>query len=546
MKVKESKIKPKNNISFATKAYRYQNEGISFIFNKLSNEYNLYINEINRYINNDHIKSIEKSEKLSLLNIELTNSSFNDIILNSKLDNENEKIKSIIQDYYLYFITNNRSLKIKEIDLDNYCKILEIICNLQFGFNNNNKNKFTKNDLLELIIWTNDFNSELYEFLFCIEYFHSGKYFKKKNIFKEISQKKDIDIDLEVDEIKDELIGIKKGMEIILNAFNDMCIEFHDFNVIKNVIEIIPTMYHINQKYKLNCKELYFLLEIKYVLKITELLKNEENEKKIENIFTKFLRGLNSCKYLYKKNDINEDKTKYNDLLFVFMQHIGKTENDKYRYLIKILLQEYKKRYKNNKILDLLLNILKENESLLKNSQLLLHEILSQYFNGTEIDLDKISDYKTKDHFLILISSFHNSVFMEQILLEVFESKFNAHFMSYTNEINNTIKYENLTDEKVNEILKGKNLETFKKCIELLEDQNIKMSNERFLPNIVYSAYIKCYLYQFISYIFYKSEINLDLKDVENALTAGNESDFKTKERKVFEIFSFRYIITIP
>ena len=112
------------------------------------------------------------------------------------------------------------------------------------------------------------------------------------------------------------------------------------------------------------------------------------------------MRGLNSCKYLYKKNDINEDKTKYNDLLFVFMQHIGKTENDKYRYLIKILLQEYKKRYKNNKILDLLLNILKENESLLKNSQLLLHEILSQYFNGTEIDLDTI------DYFLLCLSFF--------------------------------------------------------------------------------------------------------------------------------------------
>ena len=82
------------------------------------------------------------------------------------------------------------------------------------------------------------------------------------------------------------------------------------------------------------------------------------------------------------------------------MQHIGKTENDKYRYLIKILLQEYKKRYKNNKILDLLLNILKENESLLKNSQLLLHEILSQYFNGTEIDLDTI------DYFLLCLSFF--------------------------------------------------------------------------------------------------------------------------------------------
>ena len=58
--------------------------------------------------------------------------------------------------------------------------------------------------------------------------------------------------------------------------------------------------------------------------------------------------------------------------------------------------------------------------------------------------------------------------------------------MSYTNEINKTINYENISDEKANEILKGKNLELFKKCIDLLEDQNIRFSNEIFLPNIVY------------------------------------------------------------
>ena len=77
----------------------------------------------------------------------------------------------------------------------------------------------------------------------------------------------------------------------------------------------------------------------------------------------------------------------------------------------------------------------------MKTSQLLFHEIISQYFDGTEIDLDKISDYNTTDHFLILISSFSNNEYIEQILLEVLESKFNAHFMSYTNEINNIIKY---------------------------------------------------------------------------------------------------------
>ena len=180
---------------------------------------------------------------------------------------------------------------------------------------------------------------------------------------------------------------------------------------------------------------------------------------------------------------------------------------------------------------------------LMKTSQLLLHEILSQYFEGTEINLDKISDYNTTDHFLVLISSFSNNEYIEQILLEVLESKFNAHFMSYTNEINNTIKYENLSDKKVEEILKGKNLDIFKKCIDLLEDPNIRYSNQRFFPNLVYCAFIKSYLYQFISYIFYKSEIKLDLNDITKSLTEGNNDEFKSKERKVFEIYSFRILL---
>ena len=179
----------------------------------------------------------------------------------------------------------------------------------------------------------------------------------------------------------------------------------------------------------------------------------------------------------------------------------------------------------------------------MKTSQLLFHEILSQYFDGTEITLDKISDYSTNDHFLKLIGSFSNNEYIEQILLEVFESKFNAHFMSYTNEINKTINYENISDEKANEILKGKNLELFKKCIDLLEDQNIRFSNERFLPNIVYCAYIKSYLYQFISYVYKKSENLIDLSDVTKSLTDGNDNEFKTKERKVMEIYSFRILL---
>ena len=260
------------------------------------------------------------------------------------------------------------------------------------------------------------------------------KIFRKKNIFKEIIKKNDDNINIILDDIKDELIGIKKGIEIILSVFNDLCLEFKEFSIVNNIIEIIPTIYQINEKYKLECKELYFLFQIKYVFKLANLVDKDD-----KNILSKFLRGLSRYRYSYQEDEANIND--YNDLISMFKYHLNKNENEKGRCIIKILIYEYKKRIKYDQILDILLNILKENEILMKTSQLLFHEIISQYFDGTEIDLDKISDYNTTDHFLILISSFSNNEYIEQILLEVLESKFNAHCMSYTNEINNIIKY---------------------------------------------------------------------------------------------------------
>ena len=174
--------------------------------------------------------------------------------------------------------------------------------------------------------------------MFCIEYFHLGKYFDKKNIFQEILNKKNENIDIIEDDIKDELIGIKKGIEIILSVFNDLCLEFKESSIVKNVIEIIPTMYHINEKYKLNCKELYFLFQIKYAFQLANLVNKDD-----KNIFSKFLRGLSKYRYLYKeaKDNINDMNT-YNDLIIMFKYHLNKNENEKCRCIIKILIQEYK------------------------------------------------------------------------------------------------------------------------------------------------------------------------------------------------------------
>jgi hypothetical protein len=77
----------------------------------------------------------------------------------------------------------------------------------------------------------------------------------------------------------------------------------------------------------------------------------------------------------------------------------------------------------------------------------------------------------------------------------------------------------------------------------MLEDKNIRESNQRFLPNIVYCAYIKEYLYQFISYVFKKANEPINLEDIINSLTNGNNEEFKSKETKVMEIYSFRILL---
>ena len=167
MKEEENKIKTKNKVIL-----QYQNEGIFLIFNKLSTEYVSFINEAEK----------EKNEKLSLLDEELSQSTFDKILSNSKFEDENVKMKSIIQDYYLYYVSKNEKTKRDLNVLENLRNILEMICNFQFGLNT--KKNLTKIDLLNLIIWTNDYCLALKEFLFCLKYFNSKKYFNKKIFLK--------------------------------------------------------------------------------------------------------------------------------------------------------------------------------------------------------------------------------------------------------------------------------------------------------------------------------------------------------------------------
>ena len=50
-------------------------------------------------------------------------------------------------------------------------------------------------------------------------------------------------------------------------------------------------------------------------------------------------------------------------------------------------------------------------------------------------------------------------------------------------------------------------------------------------------------MYQFISYIFKKANQPIDIKDIVNILTNGNNEEFKSREAKVMEIYSFRILL---
>ena len=315
----------------------YKNKGIILIFNKILAEYNFNIKykkfpkkeekkeeeikeenkNIQNEINNNKIiveeknKGIIKEEKLKLLEKELENSTFNDLI---KSFAQNNVISSIIKDYFLFFVARNESLAGE--DLENLCKILEMICEFQFEFNINKNNNLTKRDLLSLIIWTNKYYLELNEFLYCIERFNKEKIFKKKNIFQEILNKRLDKIDIEK-ECKRKIIGLKKGIEIILSVLNTKCIE--EPECIKKIIEIIPTMYHIEEKLKLNSKEIYFLMEIQYVY----LFITKSNIKNDLNMLGQILRQkLSPCRYLYREN--SERYEIYNELILSLSSYIKK------------------------------------------------------------------------------------------------------------------------------------------------------------------------------------------------------------------------------
>ena len=101
--------------------YKYKVPGIFLIFDNITTDFNLfYRSECIK--GNDSIENI-----INKLEIQL-----NKTTLNTKL--KDYSINTIINDYYLYFITRNNSLESRTKDLSQLIKIFEEICNMKFNY----------------------------------------------------------------------------------------------------------------------------------------------------------------------------------------------------------------------------------------------------------------------------------------------------------------------------------------------------------------------------------------------------------------------------
>lgn len=516
---------------------RYHNSGIQLIFDNLTSDFS--------YFYKHSYDETQKEFIFYQLKEKLKTTTFH-----SKLNNkENLTIKNVIQDYFIYFLTKNEDIKDQTKNFENKKALIENICDIKFKFSKKNENDlYTEEEFLSLFIWCNIFYNELNEFLFCAQFFNEKKNLIGIDMFEEMNNLLIQDFNEKEEESKNEY-ALKKTITVIFRIFIEQSTKKPELvKYFKNTIQFLS---NINTKYNLICKELYSFIQISHIFELYEKIFNSNEKEKLHKLKTIF-NNYKEIRYLYKSDEESNGKKIEKYLLFFRFIRNDLVDNiyDFNKLCVKILLQEYYKYEANDNFIFIVMNLLTNYDyNLIENSQIIFHEILSKYVTQKNIFIEKINNPEN-DYFLNIIKDteeYIKSKYLGQILLEVFETKINSYFMSHSNKMNKMISYADLKDEQLNQILISNNLEKLKQCIEFLEDPNGELSNERFIPNIFYCAYIKTYLYHFISYIFYhKEKVNANDETINEKVVkiirGEDEKDKTSKVRKIIEIYTFRIL----
>ena len=464
--------------------------------------------------------------------------------------------KLIINDYYTLFLYNIGIFTNTGIDT----RFLNLLVNLRNEIINKNFNNFVKeteviNLLANNINWIESYTEEIFSLqqIFLKLSLKIPTFFEdieiiinKKRINYEITEKNP-----EYTSIVNEVffLSIDSILKVLLSKeeiYNLNIDELHDLiNIIK---EIMQTVLKLENNLNIRSKEVFNFQEI---LKLINAF-NLNNLASIENI--KII-----IKYFRKQEIYVQSKLKgklcdnFNDFYKFLVENLGNIPKNKnfnfHKILCSIFFSEYSKIALED-FRELILQKILESNEFIANSSQIIKLILENAvrWNPSEIN-SNIDSLKTENSKMLNILNSQNNIFLDEIIMNIFEGKISAYFEWIPRLTKAQLKnlfpiyFQNIKEEY--RMLLDDSFDIFMKTINFLDsisnlnNINKNKKNNSNLYKLFSIAYVKMYLSKLVFFI--KRETEANFNNIIQVIRTLNNKNF-SKVIKIYILKLFYYL----
>jgi len=530
----------KNNVIF-----KFRNNEFNLRF-KSDEELDIYLENLKEYCNETTLE-LKKENFIAKINENINKEEISIEIYDLLLDNY---YTSFILNNLKIYINSNQKNELKEqINIKSVKKMLLFMIDL-----NNKKLKELKESKIKTVAntinWLECYVNEISSLLKI--YFILESKMKIENLFDNFENMyKDKDENVDKDADKDIDKDVNKDSKHIVNDIFFYSIEYLLRRLITNIIalyskenkaeiinyckEIIHESLKINESLNLHSFELFSFQEIIEIINSFEVNKIDNQDK------IKFIVDL-----IIKEDKQEQEKIPscLEELYNLLSETFGQTNN--FPILINLVLESEFNKFadEKNEIINnyILKTILSKNEFIVYSSNLIrlvLDNLIVIDFNEMD-DLDIFNDIN-----IFEISNEQNKPFLDEILLNYFESKINLYFKTIIIN-NNNKKSENKGNNDLSNIIRDvrsileqeKPLKIFNLSVTYLN--GFSNANEKCnLYQLFSISYIKIYLRYFYYHQLFNFQDSINADNINKALNVKNNL------AKVLHLYIFKLLFSL-
>ena len=463
----------------------------------------------------------------------------------------------LMNDCYLIFLSENL-VNINDIykNIEEYKNILKLMLFERFNNGEEGEEINPIKAMANKIVWLETYS----QYISILLNIYREISIYDKNCFNKINKIiKNREIILEVDEKRNPIhtIELKSPfyfvtesllrISIDINIFNKLNgQDFYEYiNILKNISKDSLT---INEDLSLYSREIYTIQEFLEIEKGLNNI-NKSNEENIIKVLSILLDLSNINNEFECSNKIANLSINIKQLYEFLLNNLGDTRN--FRELIMGIFVGELKKIKDDNYRKTLVEIILNNINLIVFSHTFMSIILNGFLSYEPAFIDKniINFQRSKSPLLELINNSNNDL-LNEILLNIFESKINLYFESipYIPKCDKHLypKYfeymENNNNINPTFILSDESLILFKNSVNILETiyKNKKEGNKDINNDLIcglYSiAYIKIYLFKYAYFSHFNNQQFIYYKEVLDTIIG----DAKTEVRKMIKIYVFK------